>query len=91
MKYELFINYKGLGGGWLNKDDTEGTKCLFRLNRPPIPEHSGHLIRRKAASCSGHLGPPFIGAKRRWFFVIFQTLSYSSSLNKIFSRILPLS
>jgi hypothetical protein len=36
-----------------------GLLCVFRPNRPPIPEQSGRLNRSKTAG---------VGAKRRWSF-----------------------
>jgi len=29
---------------------TGNNKCVFRSNRPPIPEHSGHLFQNKSAT-----------------------------------------
>jgi hypothetical protein len=31
-------------------ESKKGIECVFRSNRPPIPEHSGHLFQSKSAT-----------------------------------------
>jgi hypothetical protein len=55
--------------GWILDHWAEGefellvTPCAFRPSRPPIPEESGHTVRRNPASRSGTIAATPVGAK----------------------------